>query len=426
MKVQAVRGMQDILPDLSEKYRLVKDIVRGVLCSYGYREIGLPVIESTQLFQRVIGAGTDVVEKEMYTFEDRNGDSLTLRPEGTAGCVRAAQERGLIYNQTQRLWYCGPMFRHEKPQKGRYRQFESIGAECFGMPGPDIDAEILLMTARIWRELGLEKVISLELNSLGDANSRARHKEALVDFLTGYEDELDEDSKRRLHTNPLRILDSKNERTRKLLHNAPSLSEFLDEDAIVHFKGLRKILDKAGVTYTVNDQIVRGLDYYNRTVFEWITGELGSQGTVCGGGRYDQLIEIIGGKPSPGTGFGIGIDRLALMLMAKEEKEQQVKLKLVDIYIASMGEQAKIEALLLAEALRKDERAYNVVVHCGEGKFKSQMKKADQSDACVALIIGEEEVSRNEVGVKTLRDSAEQVTLSRDNVVNHMRSIIKK
>lgn len=415
--------MQDLLPDLKEKYRYVEDITRGMLSRYGYREIGLPVLESTHLFQRLIGEGTDVVEKEMYTFEDRNGDSLTLRPEGTAGCVRAAEERGLLYNQIQRLWYGGPMFRHERPQKGRYRQFESIGAECFGMPGPDIDAELLLLTAQIWQALGLDDVISLEINSLGDSGTRRRFREALTAYLTDRKQELDADSQRRLETNPLRILDSKDEGTRKVLKAAPRLGDYLDDDSRLHFDGLKSVLDRAGLAYRENEQIVRGLDYYNRTVFEWITGDLGAQGTVCGGGRYDGLVEMIGGKSTPAVGFGIGIDRLALMLMEKGKGEGTAR-SAADIYVVSTEGEPRIEALLLAEALRKEEPAYHVVVHCGGGKFKSQLKKADASGAHAAIILGDEEISQGKVSIKALRADTEQVTVSRDRVADYLRSVI--
>lgn len=429
MKIQAVRGMRDLLPDLKEKYRYIEDVIRGVFSSYGYKEIGIPLIESTDLFQRLVGEDTDVVAKEMYTFEDRNGDSLTLRPEGTAGCVRAAQENGLIYNQTQRLWYGGPMFRHERPQKGRYRQFESMGAECFGMPGPDIDVELLLLTARIWELLGLGSRIHLEINSLGDAGCRNAYKLALIEYLSVHKDSLDADSLRRLETNPLRILDSKDSGTRKVLEQAPSLEDYLDDDSKDHFSEMCEMLDKAGLSYKVNSRIVRGLDYYNRTVFEWITKDLGSQGTVCGGGRYDGLVEMIGGKPTPGVGFGIGIDRLALMI---QENQSQEKMTPVDVFITSFGDSARLEALLLAEELRrkagkerKDERAWHVVVHCGEGKFKSQLKKADLSGAVVAIVIGEDELANGEVAVKRLRVGGEQVNIKREKIAHYLQSVIE-
>jgi len=417
--------MRDLLPDQKETYRYVEDVIRDVLGSYGYREIGLPVLESTQLFQRLMGEATDVVEKEMYTFDDRNGDSLTLRPEGTAGCVRAAQENGLLFNQTQRLWYSGPMFRHERPQKGRYRQFDSIGAECFGMAGPDIDAELLLLSAEIWRRLDIQEDLRLEINSLGSNEARVAFKQALVDYLSAHRGQLDEDSQRRLSTNPLRILDSKDEQTRQILSSdqVPLLTDYLDEESQAHFATLCSMLDRAGLAYRVNHRIVRGLDYYNRTVFEWITETLGAQGTVCGGGRYDGLVEIIGGRPTPAIGFGIGIDRLALMLM---EKDTGAGRQSVDIFIVSMGENTRIEALLMAEELRRAEPGRHIVVHCGEGKLKSQMKKADASGACMALIVGEEELARGQVAVKRLRREAEQESISRLSLTDWLRSVAEE
>ncbi|MDA0979451.1 MAG: histidine--tRNA ligase, partial [Proteobacteria bacterium] len=328
--------MQDILPAQKATFRAIEDVVRDVLDIYGYQEIGLPHLEQTQLFQRSVGENTDIVEKEMYTFDDRNGESLTLRPEGTAGCVRFAEENGLLFNQVQRLWYSGAMFRYERPQKGRYRQFEQIGAECFGMSGPDIDAELLLLTSRIWKRLGLTDEVTLELNSLGNAASRADFERELVSYLSRFRQELDEDSRRRLDSNPMRILDSKVERTQEILQQAPVLSDFLDEESRAHFAELRGLLDELGVAYQINPTIVRGLDYYNRTVFEWVTDSLGAQGTVCAGGRYDGLVEQLGGKPTPGVGFAMGLDRVALMLAGKATEQANT-----DIYIVSQGAGAR-------------------------------------------------------------------------------------
>lgn len=420
MKYQAVRGMQDLLPDKQEIIRFVSDKIREVLSSYGYREIGLPVLESTELFQRLVGEATDIVEKEMYTFADRNGDSITMRPEGTAGCVRLAQQHGLAFNQVQRLWYAGPMFRYERPQKGRYRQFEQIGAECFGMAGPDVDAELILMLARIWKVLGIANDIDLELNSLGSAASRAAYREALVTYFSKYEKDLDADSRRRLVTNPLRILDSKDEGTRALMAEVPLLSEFLDDDSRRHFDSLREILDRNQLPYRVNPFIVRGLDYYNKTVFEWVTGTLGAQGTVCGGGRYDGLMEQIGGKSTPAVGFAIGIERLALML-----EEQHDLISGSDVYIASTGDGTRAQALALGEQIRDAFASLRVVVHCGDGKFKSQLKRADSLNARVALILGEDEVARDEVGVKHL-DEGRQVSVATAELNHYLHKVFSK
>ena len=335
--------MQDLLPRQKEVFRFIEDKARAVLNSYGYQEIGLPIIESTHLFSRVVGENTDIVEKEMYTFDDRNGESLTLRPEGTAGTVRLAEENGLTFNQVQRFWYAGPFFRYERPQKGRYRQFEQIGVECFGMLGPDIDVELMFLTSRLWQELGIAGDLRLELNSLGTAESRAAYRTALREYLSAVKNELDEDSLRRLDSNPLRILDSKVEKTQDLLQGAPLLGEFLDADSTEHFEKLCRLMDQLQLPYVVNPRIVRGLDYYNKTVFEWITDSLGAQGTVCGGGRYDGLVEQIGGKPTPGVGFAMGLDRLALMLEPNYGGGRQT-----DVYIAAVGDNARERALLLA------------------------------------------------------------------------------
>ena len=406
-KIQAIRGMNDILPDQTPVWQYVESTVRRVLGQYGYQEIRMPVVEHTELFKRSIGEVTDIVEKEMYTFEDRNGDSLTLRPEGTAGCVRAAEEHGLLFNQTRRLWYTGPMFRHERPQKGRYRQFHQIGVECFGMAGPDIDAELLILTARLWSALGLSDHARLEINSIGTSDSRKVYRQALVAYLEQYQDKLDDDSKRRLTTNPLRILDSKDPATREILQGAPSLDDYLDDESRQHFEQLKAMLDAAGVAYTVNPALVRGLDYYGKTVFEWITDSLGAQGTICAGGRYDGLVEQLGGKPTVAVGFAMGLERLILLLETLELVPEHVNNQ-ADVYVTAMGYQAVAPAMALAETLRNELPGRIVVSHCGGGSFKSQMKKADRSGARFAVILGENEVAQATAGLKPLRDDQPQ------------------
>ena len=406
-KIQAIRGMNDILPDQTPVWQYVESTVRRVLGQYGYQEIRMPVVEHTELFKRSIGEVTDIVEKEMYTFEDRNGDSLTLRPEGTAGCVRAAEEHGLLFNQTRRLWYTGPMFRHERPQKGRYRQFHQIGVECFGMAGPDIDAELLILTARLWSALGLSDHARLEINSIGTSDSRKVYRQALVAYLEQYQDKLDDDSKRRLTTNPLRILDSKDPATREILQGAPSLDDYLDDESRQHFEQLKAMLDAAGVAYTVNPALVRGLDYYGKTVFEWITDSLGAQGTICAGGRYDGLVEQLGGKPTVAVGFAMGLERLILLLEPLELVPEHVNNQ-ADVYVTAMGDQAVAPAMALAETLRNELPGRIVVSHCGGGSFKSQMKKADRSGARFAVILGENEIAQATAGLKPLRDDQPQ------------------
>ena len=412
--------MNDILPQQAVTWRYLEDSVRRVLNSYGYGEIRLPIVEYTDLFKRSIGEVTDIVEKEMYTFEDRNGESLTLRPEGTAGCVRAGEEHGLLYNQVQRLWYTGPMFRYERPQKGRYRQFHQIGVETFGLQGPDVDAEVILMTARLWRELGLMDHVTLQLNSLGSNEARAAYKQGLVDYLSARRDQLDEDSLRRLESNPLRILDSKNPEMQALLADAPSLLDHLDEESRTHFEQLKAVLDQAGVRYEVNPRLVRGLDYYCKTVFEWVTDALGAQGTVCAGGRYDGLVEQLGGKPTPAVGFAMGIERLVLLLETLTDDSRFSNTP--DFYIMGMGEAGQQQALLLAEKVREMLPQARVLTHCGGGKFKKQMKKADDSGARFALILGEEEIASQTVGVKFLREQAEQITLPQSEIADYFKS----
>ncbi|GAA5125619.1 histidine--tRNA ligase [Alloalcanivorax gelatiniphagus] len=410
-KIASVRGMNDVLPEQTPLWQWLEQRARAVLSAYGYREIRVPIVERTELFARGIGEVTDIVEKEMYTFEDRGGDSLTLRPEGTAGCVRAAEEHGLLYNQTQRLWYTGPMFRYERPQAGRYRQFHQIGAETFGMEGPDIDAEVILLTARLWKALGLADIVTLELNTLGDPDDRARYRDALVAFLREHRERLDEDSKNRLERNPLRVLDSKDPGTREVLQDAPRLADHLGDAARDHFEQLKALLDAAGIEYLINPNLVRGLDYYGRTVFEWTTDALGAQGTVCAGGRYDGLVAQLGGKPTPAVGFGMGLERLVLLL----EKQGQELPGPVAIYITAMGN-VQPQALALAERLRDALPGVGIQCHCGGGGFKSQMKKADRSGARYALILGEDEVAAGQVTVKPLREQHEQQQLNENEV----------
>jgi histidyl-tRNA synthetase len=411
--------MNDILPEQTPVWQFLESQVRDVLGAYGYQEIRMPVVEHTELFRRSIGEVTDIVEKEMYTFDDRNGDSLTLRPEGTAGCVRAAEEHGLLFNQSRRLWYTGPMFRHERPQKGRYRQFHQIGVECFGMDGPDIDAELLILTARLWQSLGLGEHTRLEINSIGTSEARAEFRQALVDYLGEFRSDLDPDSQRRMLTNPLRILDSKNTETQKILEKAPVLDDFLDDESREHFEQLTAMLEAAGVPYTVNPRLVRGLDYYGKTVFEWVTDSLGAQGTVCAGGRYDGLVEQLGGRPTSAVGFAMGMERLILLLETLELVPAGVNDD-ADVYVTAMGEKAAIEAFRVSEMLRSALPGRTVITHCGGGSFRSQMKKADRSGAGVAVIIGEKEVSEGIVGLKYLREGGEQETVSRDRAASHL------
>lgn len=410
-QIQAIRGMNDILPAQTPRWQRIEQVIRELVASYGYSEIRMPVVEQTELFQRSIGEVTDIVEKEMYTFNDRNGDSLTLRPEGTASCVRAGNEHGLFYNQIQRLWYMGPMFRHERPQKGRYRQFHQVGVEAFGLNGPDIDAEIILMTARLWKKLGLSDFLTLELNSLASNEARARYKQALTSYLNEHIDVLDEDSKRRLESNPLRILDSKNPQMADMLSRAPKLSDYWDDESREHFSQLCARLDAAGVSYQHNERLVRGLDYYNRTVFEWVTDSLGAQGTVCAGGRYDGLVEQLGGKPAPAVGFAMGLERLVLML---EQLDSIDIPKDVDVYVAAMGDDAELPAMAVAEKLRDQFSQLRVMMHCGGGNFKKQLKKADKSGADVAIILGSEEVQNQTYSLKYLRRQEPQQTLTWD------------
>lgn len=406
-KIQAIRGMNDLLPSDSPRWQFFEAKVRQLMLRYGFNEIRTPIVEQTALFARSIGEVTDIVEKEMYTFDDRNSESLTLRPEGTASCVRAAMEHGLLYNQTQRLWYQGPMFRYERPQKGRYRQFHQIGVETFGFDGPDIDAEVILLSARLWQELGLMEHVTLELNSLGSSEARAAYRDTLVAYFEQHLDTLDEDSKRRLTSNPLRILDSKNPAMAEMLDGAPQLMDHLDAESQEHFEQLTKMLEAAGIAYVINPRLVRGLDYYCRTVFEWTTTALGSQGTVCAGGRYDGLVEQLGGKPTPAVGFAMGIERLILLLETLELIPENA-LGGCDVYLLPMDDSATTAAITLAEQLRGELPELRLQLHCGGGSFKSRIKKADKSAATIAILIGEDEIAAQSATVKFLRDDREQ------------------
>lgn len=409
-QIQAIRGMNDCLPEQTPVWQMLETTLRRVVSSYGYSEIRMPIVEMTNLFQRAIGEVTDVVEKEMYTFNDRNGDSLTLRPEGTAGCVRACIEHGLVYNQERRLWYVGPMFRHERPQKGRYRQFHQFGVEVFGLNGPDIDAELIMLTARLWRELGIEQFTKLQLNTLGSSAERAAYRDALVVFLEQHKESLDEESKRRMYSNPLRVLDTKSPQVQEILQHAPTLTDYFGEETKAHFNGLKALLDAAGIAYQVNERLVRGLDYYNYAVFEWVTESLGAQGTICGGGRYDGLVEQLGGQATPAVGFAMGLERLTLMLETLEKINNLPAT--VDVYICMAGEGALTAGLLLAEQLRSERPQLRIMTHCGGGNFKKQMKRADKVAARIALILGETEVAEQKVTVKFLRDQVEQQTIA--------------
>ncbi|MGM1267743.1 histidine--tRNA ligase [Serratia marcescens] len=411
--IQAIRGMNDYLPEETALWQRIEGTLKQVLGSYGYSEIRLPIVEQTPLFKRAIGEVTDVVEKEMYTFEDRNGESLTLRPEGTAGCVRAGIEHGLLYNQEQRLWYIGPMFRYERPQKGRYRQFHQLGAEVFGLQGPDIDAELILLTARWWKALGIAKHVKLELNSIGSLEARANYRDALVAFLEQHVEVLDEDCKRRMYSNPLRVLDSKNPEVQALLNDAPRLSEYLDEESRAHFAGLCELLAQAGIPYTVNERLVRGLDYYNRTVFEWVTTSLGAQGTVCAGGRYDGLVEQLGGRATPAVGFAMGLERLVLLVQAVNPEFKAPSA--IDVYVISSGAGTQSAAMQLAEQVRDAAPQLKLMTNYGGGNFKKQITRADKWGARIALILGESEVAAQQVVVKDLR-SGEQETLAQSEV----------
>lgn len=419
-KIQNLPGMRDLLPGDTPLWQHVEDTVRRIIQSYGYQEIRTPLMEQTELFKRSVGDVTDIVEKEMYTLEDSEGKSLALRPEGTASCVRACMQHGMLRNQaTHRLWYMGPMFRHERQQKGRYRQFSQIGIETFGLTGPDIDAELIVMTARLWQALGIKNV-QLELNSLGTSESRAKHKEALLTYLNARHDELDEDSQRRLERNPLRILDTKNPDMQALVEAAPQLLDYLDDESKAHFEGVQALLNSVGVDFVVNPRLVRGLDYYSRTVFEWVTTDLGSQGTICAGGRYDGLVEHLGGADTPAFGAAMGVDRLVLLL---EEQYQQGELgQSLDVYLVAVGERAQAEALALAERLRDHVPQLALQVNGGGGSFKAQMKRANRYAAKYALIVGDNELDSGLLALKPLQTDEAQQSLSFDDVVKMLNT----
>jgi histidyl-tRNA synthetase len=422
-KIQAVRGMNDILPEQIATWQKLEALLRRLTKQYGYQEIRLPILEKTELFKRCIGDVTDIVEKEMYNFQDQNGESLSLRPEGTAGCVRAGIERGLLYNQVQRWWYLGPMFRHERPQKGRYRQFHQFGVEVFGLAQAEIDAELILMTARLWSELGLQHRLNLQVNSLGSVETRKVHKEKLVDYFNEHRNQLDEDSKRRLQTNPLRILDSKDPTMRDLISKAPQLLDFLDEESDQHFTALQALLGSAGICFTVNPCLVRGLDYYNKTVFEWVmTDTEAAQNTVCAGGRYDGLVEQLGGQPTPAIGFALGLERLINLLPPLSAAQEQV----LDIYFINVGELARQQGLMLAEQLRKELVNISIVFDCSGATIKSQLKRADKSQAHFALILGDAEVESNTISFKYLREEKPQETLFQSELVEKVRSFTRE
>lgn len=417
--IKAIRGMNDILADDAKIMAQIQRCCETVFRNYHYQRIATPIVEKTELFARSIGAETDIVAKEMYTFEDRNGDSLTLRPEGTACCVRAGIEHGLFYNQQQRFWYAGPMFRHERPQKGRYRQFHQIGAESYGWATPDIDAELIGITQQIWEDLGLSG-IELQINSLGSSEARVKYKESLVDYLMQFEADLDDDSQRRLKTNPLRILDSKSESTQNILLSAPILTDYLDDESAKEFKQLQAFLDAQGISYTINPKLVRGLDYYNKTVFEWVYPNLGAQATVCAGGRYDGLVEQLGGKSTSGVGFAMGVERLVELL-----KEQQIAVidNSPDVYFISVGETARTTAFSLSQKLRKN--GIIVQSHCGEGSLKNQFKRADKSGAKWALILADDEINAQEVTIKPLLSRGEQTSILQSQLLTTMATLLK-
>ena len=417
--IQAIRGMNDCSPTESPLWQWIEGQVRQILSSYGYSEVRMPIVESTPLFARAIGEVTDVVSKEMYTFWD-NDEQLTLRPEGTAGCVRAAIEHGWIYNNEQRLWYMGPMFRHERPQKGRYRQFHQAGVEVFGIATPEIDAELIILTARLWKALGIDQHVSLQLNSIGSLEARANYRSALVAFLENHQNLMSEEEKERLVKNPLRILDTKNQALQDVLDGAPKLLDYLDDESRQHFAQLCGLLDAVGIQYEINPKLVRGLDYYNKTVFEWVTSALGAQGTVCGGGRYDGLVEQLGGHATSGVGFAMGLERLVLLV---QEVNKSIPVKsAVDIYVVYQGEGTTLAAFQLAEKLRSELPHLSTMLHCSGGNFKKQFKRADKSGATLALVLGESEVQNNQVVVKHLLGAAEQQTIDVANLIEHVKA----
>lgn len=412
--IQAIRGMNDLLPDQIGVWQAVESVIRTTLSEYAYKEIRLPILEKTSLFSRSIGGATDIVEKEMYTFADKNGDSLTLRPEGTAGCVRAGIQNGLFHNQTQRLWYMGPMFRYERPQKGRYRQFYQTGVECFGFTGPDIDCELIALSARLWKKLGLEN-IKLELNSLGTPESRKKYIKVLTAYLSERMNDLDEDSSRRLKSNPLRILDSKNPQMQEMIEQAPKLLDYLDSESEEHFFELQALLTSHGIKFYLNPRLVRGLDYYSRTVFEWTTDKLGAQNAICAGGRFDDLVSQLGGKQVPATGFALGLERIIELVETSGSIKQSDN---IDAYLCLLGNEAKKTGLVLAEKLR--DQSLRVLTHCGEASIKSQLKKADKSGANIALILGEDENNSGTIIIKPLREDKPQYTVDQKDLASKL------
>ena len=420
VQIQSITGMKDILPDESPLWQKVETTLKQIMASYGYAEMRMPAVEYTSLFVRSIGEVTDVVEKEMYTFDD-NGDSLSLRPEGTAGCVRACIEHGLIHNQERRVWYTGSMFRHEKPQKGRYREFHQFGAEIFGISSAEIDAEIILLTNRIWKKFGIGDHVVLQLNSLGSSEERASYREALVAFLEQHKESLDEDCQRRMYTNPLRVLDTKNEKVLEILQNAPKLTDYFGEETRNHFDRLRAILDANGVKYEINPRLVRGLDYYNHTVFEWVTDLLGAQGTICGGGRYDGLVEQLGAQPTPAVGFAIGLERFILLLQSINAVEVENP---VDVYFCAVGDEAVRQSMVIAEQLRDQISGIRILTNCSGGNFKKQFKRADKSGALFALVVAEDELAKNEIGIKNLRVESEQLNVKISAVAEELKKLL--
>ncbi|AZR82585.1 histidine--tRNA ligase [Thiomicrospira sp. S5] len=420
-QITAIRGMNDLYGEQAEAFDYLVNTAQSVLNQYGFASIRLPLVEKTELFARSIGEVTDIVEKEMYTFDDRNGDSLTLRPEGTAGCVRAVIQNGLAHNQIQKLYYTGPMFRYERPQKGRYRQFHQFGVEVFGLDSVDIDAELIVLSARLWERLGLEN-LELQINSLGSQEARQAYRDLLVEYLEAHKSELDEDSLRRLESNPLRILDTKNPDMKAVVDGAPKLIDHLDAESKQHYDDLKVYLDDVGIPYTENPNLVRGLDYYNRTVFEWVTTELGAQGTVCAGGRYDGLVEQIGGKPTPAVGFAMGIERLMALLIDKDLVEHNAA---PDVYLVLAGEAAKRPGLVISEQIRDYLPELTVQMNCGGGSFKSQFKKADKSGARVALVLGEDEVQQQKIAVKYLREDREQALMDWSGLLTHLSDVFQ-
>jgi len=421
-QISAIRGMNDIHGEGADAFDYLVNMAETTFKQYGYRSIRLPIVEKTELFCRSIGEVTDIVEKEMYTFSDRNDESLTLRPEGTAGCVRAVVQGGLAYNQIQKLFYTGPMFRYERPQKGRYRQFHQVGVEVFGLATPDVDAELIILTARLWERLGLEN-LELQINSLGSQEARVAYREKLVAYLTDYKDQLDEDSLRRLGSNPLRILDTKNPAMKTIVENAPKLIDHLDDTSIEHFEQLKSHLDDLGITYVINPNLVRGLDYYNRTVFEWVTSELGAQGTVCAGGRYDGLVEQIGGTATPAVGFAMGVERLTALLM---DHNKVPTLAQPDVYVVLVGDNVQRPGLVISEMIRDALPDVNVQMNCGGGSFKSQFKRADKSGARYAIVLGEQEVEGKVVSVKPLREKSDQTTVLWDDLTAHLEKLMSE